>query len=621
MNDLSPAIGASGRLSVDIADLYLHPLNTRSEPPPLDIATLAESILACGLMQNLLCFVDPDGGDGGARRMGVVAGGRRLRALQQLGQAGLWLDPVPVQFTTDRLQAQTWANAENTARAALHPADEIRAYGKMEATGASPLTIARAFAVTETHVKRRLRLAHLPARAIDALKAGAISYGQCAALTLSDDQEKVGAVLDILANNPNMHEDSVRRQMLGDGGIVAGDRRARFIGLDLYEAEGGTTTRDLFTDNAWLHDQALLDRIFARRLAEETKRLLAEGGWGFALQWAGGGLYDDTRMADYVQEDEPVIDLPEGDQEELDNLMAADDLDEAAAARRDELKARAFPGFDDEARARLGIMVHVNWTGKLVAIEGLRPRTAQTADGGQDGGDTTGTDAPPATTPEPDISQALREDFLTVRRAALQTALLLKPELTLDLVAFALDWAERHASYGITGIKTDPQNVTPNVAEGLTIVGALQPADRQDWSTATAADFRAFREQDGFKKRRNEILTVHFARSVMGIPGDLTDLLEQLAGAQVRSIWQPNVANCFGRLSSAALIGIYAELLRPEDGEERFAAFQAMKKRDQAKELDDLFHDFSVREAYGIDRETGARIDAWVPQMMRGAAA
>lgn len=620
MNDLSPAIGASGRLSVDIADLYLHPLNTRSEPPPLDIATLADSILACGLMQNLLCFVDPDRAEGDARRMGVVAGGRRLRALQQLGQAGLWLDPVPVQFTTDRLQAQTWANAENTARAALHPADEIRAYGRMEATGASPLTIAKAFAVTEAHVKRRLRLAHLPARAIDALKSGAISYGQCAALTLSDDQEKVGAVLDVLANNPNMHEDWVRRQMLGDGGISAGDRRARFIGLDLYEAEGGTTTRDLFTDNAWLHDQALLDRIFARRLAEETERLRSEGGWGFALHTTGNSPHDDKRMADYVQEDEPIIDLPEGDQEELDNLMAADDLDEADAARRDELEARAFPGFDDETRAGLGIMAYVNWAGKLVTVEGLRPRAAQAAGDTEHDGDTTGTDAPPAPAPEPDISQVLREDFLTIRRAALQTALLLKPELTLDLVAFALDWAERHASYGITGVKIDPQNVTPNVAEGLTIVGALQPADRQDWATATAADFRAFREQDGFKKRRNEILTVHFARSVMAIPGDLTDLLEQLAGAQVRSIWQPNVANCFGRLSSAALIGIYAELLRPEDDDDRFAAFQAMKKRDQAKELDDLFHDLSVREAYGIDRETGARIDAWVPQMMRGAA-
>lgn len=617
MNDLSPAIGAAGRLSVDIADLYLHPMNTRTEPPALDITTLADSILACGLMQNLLCFVDHEAGDGGAHRMGVVAGGRRLRALQLLAEGGLWSDPVPVQFTTDRLQAQTWANAENTARAALHPADEIRAYGRMEATGASPLTIARAFAVTEAHVKRRLRLAHLPSRALDALKAGTLSYGQCAALTLSDDQAKVGEVLDFLTQNPNYHEGWIRNR-LTEGGVAASDRRARFVGLDLYEAEGGTTTRDLFTDSAWLHDQTLLDRIFARKLREEAALLQADGGWGFVLHTVHGTPHDDKRMAGYDLEDEPRIDLPEGDQEEMEALSESDDLSEEDTARLEELQARAFPGFDDEARARLGIMVHVGWNGRLQVTEGLRPKAAP-ATTGTDGDGEGEPGQPPAPAPEPEISQSLREDFLTIRRAALQTALLAKPELLLDFIAFALDWNEHHAQGHLTGVSVATQNVHPGVPEGLAIVPALQRDGDRDWRQASAADFTAFRAQDGAKKRRNEILTVQFARSITGFPGDLTDEMERLAGAAVRAIWQPNVANCFGRLPSAALIGIYAELLLPEDGDDRFAAFQAMKKRDQAKELDDLFHDFSVREAYGIDRETGARIDAWAPQMMRGA--
>ena len=37
----------------------------------------------------------------------------------------------------------------------------------------------------------------------------------------------------------------------------------------------------------------------------------------------------------------------------------------------------------------------------------------------------------------------------------------------------------------------------------------------------------------------------------------------------------------------------------------------------EAQELDDLFHNLSVREAYGLDRETGTRIDNWVPQILR----
>lgn len=57
MNDPSPA-AAFGQ-AADLASLYLHPLNTRTEPPPLEIAALADSILACGLIQNLAAFDDP----------------------------------------------------------------------------------------------------------------------------------------------------------------------------------------------------------------------------------------------------------------------------------------------------------------------------------------------------------------------------------------------------------------------------------------------------------------------------------------------------------------------------------------------------------------------------------
>lgn len=611
MNDMTAPAASHGQ-TVDLAALYLHPLNTRTEPPALDISTLADSILACGLMQNLLAYADP------ARpgELGVVAGGRRLRALQLLAGHGEWDRPVPVWVTDDPALAQTWANAENTARTALHPADEIRAYGRMEATGAPALTIAKAFAVTEAHVKRRLKLAHLPDRALDALKAGTLSYGQCAALTLSDDPARILQVLDVALNQPNADERYIRNQLV-DAKITANDRRARFVTVDLYEASGGRTTRDLFTDSIWLHDEAVLDTLFARGLEDEADRLRAEG-WRFVLTSAESQPHNDSAMAQFDRTDPAPVDLPEGDAGDLEALSEQPywRLDDEDQQRLAELVSRARGSFDEDARKDLGCLVYANSTGKLTVIDGLKKKTKAKPDA-----DKGGTDGPggPAPAPEPDLSQALREDFLTIRRAALQTALLLKPELTLDVIAFALDWAERHSNYGITGVSAARQNVTPGVATGLAIVGALQPEEQKDWRGATAADFRAFRDQEGGKKRRNEILTVHFARAVMAIPGDLTDLIEQLAGASVRAIWQPDTANCFSRLPSAALIGLYAELLQPADDDDRFAAFQAMKKKDQARELDDLFHNFEVREAYGLSRDTGARIDAWVPQIMRGA--
>ena len=59
--------------------------------------------------------------------------------------------------------AETWANAENITRKNLSPAEEIRAYGAMEKAGAPVYGIARAFAVTEAHIYKRLKLASLPA--------------------------------------------------------------------------------------------------------------------------------------------------------------------------------------------------------------------------------------------------------------------------------------------------------------------------------------------------------------------------------------------------------------------------------------------------------------------------
>lgn len=593
-----------------LAYLYLHPLNTRTEPPALDISTLADSILACGLLQNLLVYLDP------AREgLGVVAGGRRLRALQLLAGSGQWSGHIPCQLTHDPLIAQTWANAENTARTALHPADEIRAYGRMAATGADPVTIARAFAVTEAHVRRRLRLAGLPDAALDALKSGQISLGQTTALTVSDDPERIAAALAYVIDHPN-HNESAIRQMLIDTTIRATDRRARFVTVDLYEASGGKTTRDLFSDNIWLHDDVLLNSLFARRLDDEAARLRGEG-WAFVLTSPEANIHDDPRFKAHDMADPDPVDLPEGDAEELESLSETPywQRDDDQRARHRELTDRARGSFDDEARVTMGCFIHVNWDGGLEVLEGLRekPKPGQDDDAG---GPASKTVAPAAEA----ISDTLRQDFLTIRRAALQTALLAKPELLLDLAAFQLYWRDQgHSPSGSLQISVDAQNVTPSVADNLALVPALA-AERPhgDWTVATPADLAAFRDQPGAKKLRNEVLTRHLARSAMAVPGDLTTAIEALAGADIRKIWSPTAANCFARMPGPALPEIYAELLEPEDGDERFTAFRAMKKRDQARELEDLFSNLAVREAYGISRETGTRIDAWVPAGMRG---
>jgi len=127
----------------DLSDLYLHELNPRQDVQKEEIALLAESIRTCGLIQNLSGIADDNG------KIGIVAGGRRLRALQHLaGQEGAE-SAIPVKLAADEAEAALWANAENTARVELDPADEIRAYGKMANAGRSVAEVAAAFAVSE----------------------------------------------------------------------------------------------------------------------------------------------------------------------------------------------------------------------------------------------------------------------------------------------------------------------------------------------------------------------------------------------------------------------------------------------------------------------------------------
>ena len=165
-----------------LAQLYVSNLNPRQDADPEGIDLLADSLAMIGLIQNLSGTVDADG------RVGIVAGGRRLRAIARAVERDPTvtkrhpeLASVPVRIAPDEATARAWASAENAAREDLAPVDEIRAYGRMKDAGADVSTIARSFGKTEAHVYRRLALAALPADVLDALKAGQISLGMAKA--------------------------------------------------------------------------------------------------------------------------------------------------------------------------------------------------------------------------------------------------------------------------------------------------------------------------------------------------------------------------------------------------------------------------------------------------------
>ena len=604
---------------IPLADLYIHPLNTRTEPPPADIEVLADSIADLGLLQNLAGFVDPASPADVAWKTGIVAGGRRLRALMMLASRD-GRDPaevrVPVRITHDESTARLWASAENSARQALSPADEVRAYGRMAAQGADPNRIARAFAVSERHVRQRLKLADLPTPALDFLRRGEISLDQAGALTLAETPDQVDSILATAANHRRngwapLSADHIRRSLTPDA-VTATDRRAVYVGLDDYEAEGGRIQRDLFSDQVRLLDPAKLDTLFRRKLDGTAAVIHDAGGWADVKR-----LYDqhfDYNAVDKMDEVQKTpFDLSEADTEEYDRLAAEAEiskLTDAALDRLRELEARMAGDWSDDDRARATLFLWVDRFGDL-SQRAFAPKDGKAR---TEAGDETGA----AEAPKPEkVSQALLDDMRILRRLAIQTALLDQTELALDLLAISLT-ANVYPWHKPLAISPTAQSLDPSKTDGTTVSDRLRDAisdgrqvgDRRDLSAADLAEVQAMG-----KKARNAAITAAVAAIFCRHDGEFVDHLAARIGADVRKIWTPTAEGYFSRLPVSALDRIWAELVPDEAVSHE--AFGRQKKAEKARDLDQLFNSADYREAVGLDRGTCQRIDQWLPAELR----
>ena len=98
------------------------------------------------------------------------------------------------------------------------------------------------------------------------------------AFTVNPDHERQLQVWEAVKSSWNKEPYSIRR-MLTETSVRATDRRAIFVGIDAYDAAGGTILRDLFQgdDGGWLEDPALLDRLVAEKLQAEAETIATEG--------------------------------------------------------------------------------------------------------------------------------------------------------------------------------------------------------------------------------------------------------------------------------------------------------------------------------------------------------
>lgn len=286
--------------SLPLNRLHISPLNVRKTDRALDIDQLADAIAAKGLLQNLV--VVPEGASG---RFGVVAGGRRLLALQLLVERGVLAAEWPVPVLREKLaDGREISLDENLQRVDMNPVDEFEAYaaiiddyaGRGQADLAARVDrCARHFGVTVRHVEQRLRLAALAPDILDALRDRRITLDAAKAYAAYPDQdlqmrvfasqEGIGAHI-----HGNRHNVPAIRARMAERVYRATDRRVVYAGVDAYLAAGGRVVRELFMgrdDDDVLLDTTLVDRLLADKAAIDLPGVAAAAGFAEArlLSW------------------------------------------------------------------------------------------------------------------------------------------------------------------------------------------------------------------------------------------------------------------------------------------------------------------------------------------------
>jgi ParB family chromosome partitioning protein len=396
-------ITLSASRDIPFNELVLSQSNVRRLKAGVSIEDLAEDIARRGLLQslNVRPVLDADGAEMGTFE--IPAGGRRYRAFERLVKQERLSKTAPIPCIVrdpgGEISAEEDSLAENLQRVALHPLDQFRAFKALRDQGVGVEEIAARFFVAPVVVKQRLRLASVSEKLLGIYAEDGMTLEQLMAFTVSTDHARQEQVWEALQQSYNKEPYLIRRH-LTESAVRASDRRARFVGLNAYEAAGGMILRDLFEDDGggWLQDVALLDRLATEKLAAEAEKIAAEG-WKWievAFDFRYGHAQHLRRL------DGVVVELTPDEQATFDALTAeqvkleseyevADELPDQVDARLGEIE-EALAAFDSRpvryepaGIACAGVFVSIDADGRLAADRGyVRPEDEPVTAGSED---------------------------------------------------------------------------------------------------------------------------------------------------------------------------------------------------------------------------------------------
>ena len=383
--------GASNAVqTIPLSKLHLSAANVRKTVNEDADTQLSHDIEARGLLQNLIVTKAKKRG-----HFDVIAGGRRLRAMNQIVDRKGWkadteiackvLDSEPGDSTETSL-------AENFQRMAMTPAEECRAFQHFTSEDGDVEAVALRFGITRRFVEGRLRLASLADPIFEELAAGKMTLDLAKAYASTDQHEVQLRVFEQMNGSWQGDNPDTVRRMIADGSVRGNDPLALLVTEDRYVAAGGKVERDLFNETAddrWL-DIEILHKLTDETMQAEAKRLLDETGIAWVRPIAGSSSYnvqhdlglnpvrlppaplseEATKRIDAIQSrmeaiQEAVDALPEDDEEGYDKLHGEyDDIDR-------EMHEISNPKADlpEEWKPEVGTFLLVATTGEMV-LEG-----------------------------------------------------------------------------------------------------------------------------------------------------------------------------------------------------------------------------------------------------------
>lgn len=598
-------------MTIPLSSLRWSAVNVRKTDLKRDLDELAASIAAHGLLQNLT--VKPAGtkGQKAADQYEVVAGGRRLAALKLLAKRKRIASdfPVPCQVVSPDEAAEV-SLAENIVRTPLHPADQFEAFSKLQAEGLGVEEIAARFGASPRTVQQRLKLAAVSPKLMAVYREDGMSLEQLVAFTLTDDHEAQERVW--FEGSPyDRHPQALRRQ-LTHALVSGGDRRARFVGAEAYEAAGGVILRDLFQseDEGWFTDSELLDRLAREKLEAEAETLVAEG-WAWVevmieVDYAYLSQFrrisptevalsrkEEARLSKCCERHDEIVtelddDAPEEVTEELDRLNA-----------EIETLSRKKEQWSDDDKAHAGAVISLDYHGTVCVTRGLtaEKETEMPGNGNTDRGDDATSDTATAN-PKSDISERLLEDLTAHRTAALRAVLAEAPSTALRALTHLLILRTffNFTGDGCVDIRTHIVDLRPS-ADGIAESRAVEQL-----ASRHAALLERLPEPErvwAWLNEQSDSIVLEFLAYCVAVSVnavcrkgdshaearfDHADLIAAAVGLDMADWWEPSGNRYLGRVRKTGIIAAVSEAVSPEAGEN----IASMKKDAMVARAEDL---------------------------------